>query len=355
MGLRDDVAALLGLAEFQKLSSPNKVRYWLDFGVTVAVSYAAFAGAVVSSVSAPEFWCCFVIATLATYRGNFFLHEVVHQGRRLGAFSWAYLLFYGFVHKIPIVAYLPHLVHHEVSHYGDHNDPEYAEWWADPALAVRHMLVLVVVAPAGLMLRFGVFSAIVPWLPAVVRARLYARCSSFVLNPKYERPIDLWPRRTTLVEEYGCFGYTAGFVGLSLAGYVPWTALVVWYAMMTAFFLLHCARAIVNHGYRRFHHTATVEAMIADSRNVIGHPVLSELWGPLGVRYHALHHLFPQLPYHALPAVHVRLLEVLPVDHVYRTTSSLSFVSSFKRGLASRSQAAATPPARPRSGAGVRS
>lgn|SRR5206468_7638291 len=336
MRVQVDVAALLDVADLQSLFSPNKVRYWLDFGATVAISYAAFAGAVFSSVSAPGFWCCFVVATLATYRGNFFLHEIVHQGPRLGAFSWAYLLLYGFVHKIPVIAYLPHLVHHEVSHYGDRNDPEYAEWWANPTAAVRYMLAMAVAGPAWFMLRFGVLSAVVPWLPVAVRAPLYARWSSFALNPKYVRPIALWPRRKTLVEEYGCFCYTAGFVVLSLRGYLPWRALAVWYAMMSAFLVLHFARAIVNHGYGRFHHTTTLEAMVADARNVTGHPVLSELWAPLAVRYHALHHLFPRLPYHSLPAAHVRLLKALPADHVYRTTNSPSFVSALNRALAHR-------------------
>jgi len=105
---------------------------------------------------------------------------------------------------------------------------------------------------------------------------------------------------------------------------------------MSAFLVLHFARAIVNHGYGRFHHTTTLEAMVADARNVTGHPVLSELWAPLAVRYHALHHLFPRLPYHSLPAAHVRLLKALPADHVYRTTNSPSFVSALNRALAHR-------------------
>jgi len=46
--------------------------------------------------------------------------------------------------------------------------------------------------------------------------------------------------------------------------------------------------------------------------------------------------LFPLLPYHSLPAAHVRLLKALPADHVYRTTNSPSFVSALNRALAHR-------------------
>ena len=33
----------------------------------------------------------------------------------------------------------------------------------------------------------------------------------------------------------------------------------------------------------------------------------AELWAPVGLRYHATHHLLPSLPYHALPEAHRRL------------------------------------------------
>jgi len=41
----------------------------------------------------------------------------------------------------------------------------------------------------------------------------------------------------------------------------------------------------------------------------------------VGLRFHALHHLFPTLPYHALGAVHRKLTLELPADAVYRSTS----------------------------------
>jgi hypothetical protein len=46
-------------------------------------------------------------------------------------------------------------------------------------------------------------------------------------------------------------------------------------------------------------------------------PILSELFFPLSLRYHALHHLFPTLPYHNLHAAHTRLMAQLPPDSAY--------------------------------------
>ncbi len=42
----------------------------------------------------------------------------------------------------------------------------------------------------------------------------------------------------------------------------------------------------------------------------------------MGLRYHALHHLFPAMPYHSLDAAHHRLMAQLPPDSPYRQTNS---------------------------------
>jgi fatty acid desaturase len=54
-----------------------------------------------------------------------------------------------------------------------------------------------------------------------------------------------------------------------------------------------------------------------DSVNVPPPAMLPELWAPVGLRYHALHHLLPSVPYHNLPAAHRRLLTELPANSSY--------------------------------------
>ena len=70
---------------------------------------------------------------------------------------------------------------------------------------------------------------------------------------------------------------------------------------------------------------------LEDSVNITGHPLLTELFFPLGLRYHALHHLFPALPYHNLGTAHRRLMAQLPADSLYHQTVYPSYWSVHAR------------------------
>ena len=69
-----------------------------------------------------------------------------------------------------------------------------------------------------------------------------------------------------------------------------------------------------------------VEQML-DSTTIPGGP-WSALWAPLGMRFHALHHLFPAMPYHAMGAAHRRLMRQLPPDSPYHQTVVRSLPAS---------------------------
>lgn len=68
----------------------------------------------------------------------------------------------------------------------------------------------------------------------------------------------------------------------------------------------------------------TFEEQLLDSVNYPRPAWIAELWGPVGTRYHALHHLFPSIPYHNLGAAHRRLVEGLPADSPYHRTIAKS-------------------------------
>jgi fatty acid desaturase len=57
-----------------------------------------------------------------------------------------------------------------------------------------------------------------------------------------------------------------------------------------------------------------------DSVTLDNDSLLAVLINPVGLRYHALHHLFPSLPYHNMRAAHKRLMQHLPANSPYRRT-----------------------------------
>jgi fatty acid desaturase len=71
------------------------------------------------------------------------------------------------------------------------------------------------------------------------------------------------------------------------------------------------------------------EAQLADSIDTPGAP-WTELWAPVGLRYHALHHYFPGIPYHNLGTAYRRLVSNLPSEAAYRGPVSPSLSWSLR-------------------------
>ena len=69
----------------------------------------------------------------------------------------------------------------------------------------------------------------------------------------------------------------------------------------------------------------SAQAQVEESINHTGQTWLTVLLFPVGLRYHALHHLFPALPYHRMGTAHRRLMQNLPPDSPYRAVNHTSF------------------------------
>ena len=67
-----------------------------------------------------------------------------------------------------------------------------------------------------------------------------------------------------------------------------------------------------------------------DSIDTPGAP-WTELWAPVGLRYHALHHYFPGIPYHNLSAAYRRVVRHVPAESPYRDSISTSLWRSLNR------------------------
>lgn len=94
--------------------------------------------------------------------------------------------------------------------------------------------------------------------------------------------------------------------------------------------VLNSTRTLVSHWYRSGDQAMTFLEQIKDSVN---HPqgTWAEMWVLVGLRYHALHHLLPFLPYHSLGRAHDILMKSLPADSFYRDTNSASLVETLRK------------------------
>jgi len=81
--------------------------------------------------------------------------------------------------------------------------------------------------------------------------------------------------------------------------------------------VLNQARTLVAHLWENEGETMTVTGQYLDSVNVPPPGWVTVLWAPVGLRYHALHHLLPSLPYHALTEAHRRLCAELGAGSTY--------------------------------------
>jgi fatty acid desaturase len=81
--------------------------------------------------------------------------------------------------------------------------------------------------------------------------------------------------------------------------------------------LLNQIRTLVAHLWVNDGEAMTVTGQYLDSVNVPPPALLSPLWAPVGLRYHALHHLLPSVPYHSLGEAHRRLLTRLGTGSTY--------------------------------------
>ena len=89
---------------------------------------------------------------------------------------------------------------------------------------------------------------------------------------------------------------------------------------------LNALRTLAAHRYTSDGREETFLEQLLDSVTLDNDSLAAVIINPVGLRYHATHHLFPSLPYHNLRTAHRRLLERLPADSPYRLTVERSLL-----------------------------
>jgi fatty acid desaturase len=131
---------------------------------------------------------------------------------------------------------------------------------------------------------------------------------------------------------------TAIFLAVAV-GANPWYRIPQLYLLAVFPLFLHYLRSLTAHNYLSDGSPQGFLDQVLDSIDITGDRVFTELLYPIGLRYHALHHLFPAMPYHNLAVAHKRLMAHLPADSPYRQVVYPNFLSVI-RELVRHSKAA---------------
>jgi fatty acid desaturase len=317
-------------ADWGWASKPRPLIFWVDFLGSSTAGYAlTYWSATFPFLSSAQIGVV-LLAAMFMFRASVFMHEAVHAGKDVPGFAAAYNLYFGFVNKLPLYIYDVHKAHHLQELYGTESDSEYENLRRDLTSIVLPILTMALI-PALLIIRFGIVPFFLPFIGKRGRDAVYRYASTFALNRRYKRPLPTpAERRRWYWQDAGCALYQLVFVALFVAGVLPWSLAGAWYAVAFVTMLTNYYRVMSSHAYWTGFSPTTRKQQIIDSLTVTGSPWLFWLY-PVGLRYHALHHMMPQVHYHHMAKLHRILLARLPDDHPYRTTIVTGFWQAYRR------------------------
>ena len=141
-------------------------------------------------------------------------------------------------------------------------------------------------------------------------------------------------------QEIGAWLWSWALLGLVAWGGLAARFVLTGVALMALVAIVNQLRTLVAHGWTSDGRPMSIADQFLDSINVPPPGWLPLLWAPVGLRYHALHHLLPAVPYHNLAEAHRRLALSLPDDSAYHRAQHPGLTAPLK-ALIGRSQASA--------------
>lgn len=325
---------------------PQAWIYWTDFLVSWSVGMLAFK-LVLGGENLPAAWhagmtlpvrgLLFLVSCLLIYRCGLFIHELVHLPEdKFRVFRRVWNMLCGVPFLIPTFVYLNHVDHHRRKHYGTDADGEYIPFSNKSPWHIVGYLAQSFVIPLLAVLRFGVVTPLT-WFNTPLRDWVHQHASSMIIDPTYLRPLPTKKAlRLIRRQEFTTFAFIVIFGVLIVWGALgngptnPWTLLQA-YCTGVCIIMVNAIRTLAAHRWvNKDDSQMTFVEQMLDSVNF---PTgwLAPLWAPVGLRYHALHHIFPSMPYHALGTAHRRLMAGLPADSPYRRTVAPSLGSELSR------------------------
>jgi len=307
----------------EDLFEPSALIYWFDFLFNTIVGWAAFA----ATLTFPNFSVyqelSILVSVFCLYRAVIFIHELTHLKKdTFMGFRLVWNVLCGFPFMVPSFTYMGvHIDHHKQRFYGTKDDGEYLPFVLLGRFRIVLFFIVMLFAPLAFLVRF-LLTPLTYVIPPL-RKLTWGRLSSLSIDPDWKRP-EPQERdgKHWQLQEWMTFFYADTFIALLVLGILPLKVFVLWYVVAALILEVNGLRTIAaTHCYRNpSDRILEFSEQILDSVTVPGNPITTTLWAPVGLRYHAAHHLFPGMPYHHLAEAHRRLMKTLPENSIYRLT-----------------------------------
>ena len=316
-GTPDDKEMLRAAVELTRdIAVARPEIYWPDMLGCAVLGYAALAGAIMVG----NLWAALalgLVSALVLYRALLFIHELTHIHRNaLPGFRFVWNLVVGIPMLTPSFMYEGvHTLHHSRTRYGTAEDPEYLPLALMKPWSLPAFIAIATILPAALLIR----SALLVPLGTVIRPLrrlVWQRASSLSINPDFRRRAAEGDfARMVFWQELGASLWAMFLVWSAWAW--DWRPLAIGLAVVSLTAVLNQLRTLVAHLWENDGEPMTVTGQYLDSVNVPPPELFAPLWAPVGLRFHALHHLLPSMPYHSLGEANRRLRAQLGAGSTY--------------------------------------